>query len=108
MCVRLNSVVPPEPVRCDVDGPSTPKSRRSQPCPSLEEASGSVSSKPHLVFIKSFMFQPDLPIRFDYEAKGFKTEMVRLLGWDMMVWILSVFLIAGYHCWYTIWVKSPQ
>lgn len=28
------------------------------------------------VFIKSFVFQPDLPIRIDYEAKGFKTEMV--------------------------------
>ena len=28
------------------------------------------------VFIRSFIFQPDLPIRIDYEAKGFKTEMV--------------------------------
>ena len=28
------------------------------------------------IFIKSFVFQPDLPIRIDYEAKGFKTEMV--------------------------------
>lgn len=29
------------------------------------------------VFIRSFVFQPELPIRIDYEAKGFKTEMVR-------------------------------
>ena len=28
------------------------------------------------VFIRSFVFQPELPIRIDYEAKGFKTEMV--------------------------------
>ncbi|XP_064403938.1 autophagy-related protein 2 homolog B-like isoform X2 [Halichondria panicea] len=32
------------------------------------------------VFIKSFIFQPDLPIRIDYEAKGFKTEMGTLAG----------------------------
>ena len=28
------------------------------------------------VFIRSFEFNPDLPIRIDYEAKGFKTDMV--------------------------------
>ena len=31
------------------------------------------------VFIRSFVFQPELPIRIDYEAKGFKTEMVTKL-----------------------------
>ena len=29
------------------------------------------------VFVRSFKFHPDLPIRIDYEAKGFKTEIVR-------------------------------
>ena len=33
------------------------------------------------VFIKSFTFNPDLPIRIDYEAKGFKTEMVNPLAY---------------------------
>ncbi len=28
------------------------------------------------VFIRSFKFHPALPIRIDYEAKGFKTEIV--------------------------------
>ena len=31
------------------------------------------------VFVRSFVFQPELPIRIDYEAKGFKTEMVTKL-----------------------------
>ena len=69
---------------------------QSVPMPSLDDAgadtqrdrSGSGSStgsqSPVLrrsnkeVFIRSFVFQPELPIRIDYEAKGFKTEMVSL------------------------------
>ena len=31
------------------------------------------------VFIRSFKFHPDLPIRIDYEAKGFKTEIVSMV-----------------------------
>ena len=37
---------------------------------------GDESSSCEEVFIRSFIFQPDLPIRIDYESKGFKTEMV--------------------------------
>ena len=42
------------------------------------EAKGTEESclDPQRVFIRSFVFHPSLPIRIDYEAKGFKTEMV--------------------------------
>ena len=38
-----------------------------------EAVSGSSSSD---VFIKSFVFQPELPIRIDYEGKRFQMEAV--------------------------------
>lgn len=53
----------------------------ASPSPGDEGSDGTVESAPtppssNELFIKSFIFQPDLPIRIDYEAKGFKTEMV--------------------------------
>lgn len=40
------------------------------------ESPSPIHNQQREVFIRSFIFQPDLPIRIDYEAKGFKTEMV--------------------------------
>lgn len=51
------------------------------------------------VFIKSFIFQPDLPIRIDYEAKGFKTEMVPRIQSNVLVCAHTVSFV-GHSCWY--------
>ena len=77
-----------EPVRSQSEEPSAPCSGRGQPLP---QGKAEPPSKSRLIFIKSFVFQPDLPIRIDYEAKGFKTEIVSVLA---LSW-----LPCGSVCW---------
>ena len=50
--------------------------RRSESGSSTGSQSPVIQRRHQEVFIRSFVFQPELPIRIDYEAKGFKTEMV--------------------------------
>ena len=59
-----------------VPSPSTER-RESGGEVHVPDSASSPSSSSQEVFIRSFIFQPDLPIRIDYEAKGFKTEMVQ-------------------------------
>ena len=46
-----------------------------QPAGAAVNGTAAAAAAPE-VFIKSFVFHPDLPIRIDYWAKGFKIEAV--------------------------------
>lgn len=75
----------------------------SQPHPPTEE------STPTQVFIKSFLFQPELPIRIDYEAKGFKTEMVSAMLCPLAAIMVGVwFGSLGHCCWDSVWLESLE
>lgn len=63
-----------------VTAPSPSTERRESGNEIPDSAATPLSSGNQEVFIRSFIFQPDLPIRIDYEAKRFKTEMGTLAG----------------------------
>ncbi len=71
--------------------PPTPSGERRGSSDSTAESA--TPPPTNQVFIKSFIFQPDLPIRIDYEAKGFKTEIVRV---DMYTCLLLVYDCTRY------------
>jgi len=62
-----------EPGSCDAHSTKEPAIGNLQPEAQPEATTDSQNQQ---VFVRSFKFHPDLPIRIDYEAKGFKTEIV--------------------------------
>ena len=65
------------PVPTSDDTGAVDQRKRSESGSSTGSQSPVIRRSHQEVFIRSFLFQPELPIRIDYEAKGFKTEMVR-------------------------------